>query len=67
MYGEVLDLVSRCSPIGFVGSKLGLIFTHDGSLNLAGPSGSLWKTAGNMASIAKAFHSNEEVWEEEGQ
>ncbi|YP_009966391.1 internal virion protein [Pseudoalteromonas phage HP1] len=67
MYGEELDLASRFSPIGFVGSTLGLMFTHDGALNLAGPSGSLWKTAGNMASIAKAFHSNAEVSEEEGQ
>lgn len=67
MYGEELDLASRFSPIGFVGSTLGLMFTHDGALNLAGPSGSLWKTVGNMASIAKAFHSNAEVSEEEGQ
>ena len=67
MYGEELDLASRFSPIGFVGSTLGLMFTHDGALNLAGPSGSLWKTTGNMASIAKAFHSNAEVSEEEGQ
>ena len=43
------------------------MFTHDGALNLAGPSGSLWKSAGNMASIAKDFHSNEEVSEEEGE
>lgn len=66
VYGEELDLASRFSPIGFVQSTLGLMFTHDGALNLAGPAGSLWKTMGNMAEISKAYWSDGEISDEEG-
>lgn len=66
VYGEELDLASRFSPIGFVQSTLGLMFTHDGALNLAGPAGSLWKTMGNMSQIAKAYWSDGEISDEEG-
>ena len=66
MFGEELDLASRFSPIGFVSSSLGLMFTHDGALNLAGPAGSLWKTMGNMMEIGKAYHRDGEISDEEG-